>query len=280
MNPFKEKDYKKIIENIRTNLFMYLRYNRLDSLIIGVSGGIDSAVCCALARPVCDDYNMPLIGRSIPIETNSPEEIERARNIGNAFCSDFMEVDMFDGQVPYKAIAEYLTEDIMLDNTKDKIRSGNLKARLRMIYLYDLAKINNGITLSTDNYTEYLLGFWTLHGDSFDYGMIQNLWKTEVYELAEELCNESEELIGAATKEPALRACMEAIPTDGLGITESDLDQIEAKTYAEVDQILFEYLYENKKHYSTHPIIMRHERTHFKRNVPINITRDQLMGNT
>jgi len=60
-----------------------------------------------------------------------------------------------------------------------------MKARIRMILLYDLAGGNDGMVLSTDNYTEYLLGFWTLHGDVGDFGMIQSLWKTEVYDMVE-----------------------------------------------------------------------------------------------
>ena len=102
-----------------------------------------------------------------------------------------------------------------------------------MIYLYDIAQEHNGLVLSTDNWTELMLGFWTLHGDCGDYGMIQNLWKTEVYEMASTFVENLEE-----KRSRALLDCIEAIPTDGLGISASDLDQIGAESYKEVDEIL------------------------------------------
>lgn len=61
------------------------------------------------------------------------------------------------------------------------IANGNLQARCRMIHLYDLAGIHGGLVMSTDNQTEYQLGFWTIHGDVGDFDPIQDLWKTEVY---------------------------------------------------------------------------------------------------
>lgn len=57
------------------------------------------------------------------------------------------------------------------------------QARCRMMYLYDIASRHKGLVMSTDNQTEYQLGFWTIHGDVGDFDPIQDLWKTEVYEL-------------------------------------------------------------------------------------------------
>ena len=96
----------------------------------------------------------------------------------------------------------------------DRIRAGNIKARLRMTYLYDKANKYNGMVLSTDNLTERNLGFWTLNGDVGDFGFLQELWKTEVYGLSKSIGTES------------VMACVNAIPTVGLGITDSDIDQL------------------------------------------------------
>jgi len=176
-------DYKSAVANIRKILRRYLSENNLKSLVVGISGGIDSALTVALAKPVCDELKIPLIGRSITIETNKEDEIKRAKAVGKDFVTDFKEVDLTEG---FKILAGMLTEE---DNEENgsvafKIRRGNIKARTRMVYLYDLAAKNQGMVLSTDNYTELLLGFWTLHGDVGDYGMIQNLWKTEVYAMS------------------------------------------------------------------------------------------------
>ena len=85
-------DYKKFLQNSREWLYDYIKDNCLKSLVIGVSGGIDSTVTCAIVRPVCYDLGIPLIGRSLPAHTNNPEEISAATLVGKAFCNDFKEV--------------------------------------------------------------------------------------------------------------------------------------------------------------------------------------------
>jgi NH3-dependent NAD+ synthetase len=82
-----------------------------------------------------------------------------------------------------------------------------------------------------------MVGFWTLHGDVGDFGLIQNLWKTDVYDLSKWIQDKS-----MGIQADALKACIEATPTDGLGITNSDLDQLGASTYNEVDKILKTWL--------------------------------------
>ena len=266
------KDYKTAVENIRSQLKEYIKNSGLKSLVVGVSGGIDSALCVVIAKNVCDQLGIPLIGRSITIETNKPDEINRAEAIGKHFVTDFKEVNLTDG---FKGLAELVTEDDAKSDTTSvdyKIRRGNIKARTRMVYLYDLASKHKGMVLSTDNYTELLLGFWTLHGDVGDYGMIQNLWKTEVYEMSRFLANDMEE--GA---KKALLDCVEAVATDGLGITNSDLDQIQADSYEEVDQILLK-LFDPKgpAEFKDHPVIKRKINSEFKRENPYNIPRKDI----
>ncbi|MFN8254057.1 MAG: NAD(+) synthase [Bacteroidales bacterium] len=266
------KDYKTAVKNIRTILADYIREHKLKSLVVGLSGGIDSSLCAVLAYPVCNELGISLIGRSITIETNKPEEIKRAAAIGKHFTTDFLEVDL---TAIFKQMADVLIEK---DENEDKnsfefkIRRGNMKARTRMIYLYDLAAKNRGMVLSTDNFTELMLGFWTLHGDVGDYGMVQNLWKTEIYGMASFLAEEME-------KEPrqALKDCITAIATDGLGITNSDLDQLGAATYDEVDQVLLKlFLPEIPPQFKNHPVIKRKFSSEYKRNNPYNIPRNQI----
>lgn len=271
--------------DIRGDLYKYIRKNNIKALVLGVSGGIDSTLCAALARPVCDELGIKLIGRSLPTATNKDGEVNIARMVGEAFCHDFAEVP----------IENYFinANKICLDNgqtdqdRKEKIRLGNIKARLRMMFLYDLAQKNDGMVLSTDNYTELQVGFWTLHGDVGDFGMIQNYWKTEVYAISRWLV--ANEKIGNV----ALQASIDAVPTDGLGITSSDLEQLGAKTYDEVDAILQEYFdlkkivlvscveyevvdrFKNRiRELENHPVIQRHLKTEFKRNNPYNIPRN------
>jgi len=267
-------DYQPVVDNIRAIIKKYIVESKLQSLIIGVSGGIDSALCAVLAKPVCDELHIPLIGRSITIETNKPEEISRSINVGNHFTHNFKEIDLTQ---QFQILALMIPEDAKTaDKTQHdyKIRMGNLKARTRMLYLYDLAAANKGMVLTTDNYTELLLGFWTLHGDVGDYGMIQTLWKTEVYEMSRFLAKLMENQQAAQ----ALLDCVEAVPTDGLGITNSDLDQIGAATYFEVDTILMKYLQNNNDEtIKNHKVIQRHLNSEFKRNNPYYIPRNQIV---
>ena len=263
-------DYKTAVNNIRAILKQYITNSQLQSLVVGLSGGIDSALTVALAKPVCDELNIPLYGRSITIETNKPDEIARAKAIGESFVSNFKEVDLSEG---FKLLANLVTEegDTDTESRAYKIRRGNIKARTRMVYLYDLAARHRGMVLSTDNYTELLLGFWTLHGDVGDYGMIQNLWKTEVYAMSRYIV----ETLNDKKAKTALQSCIDAVATDGLGITNSDLEQIQAKSYEEVDQILLKMIYntDDLKKYENHPVIQRKKASEYKRNNPYNIPR-------
>jgi len=276
-------DYSRVISNIHENLRTKIINDKIKALVIGESGGIDSALCTVLAKPVCDipSINTRLIGRSIPIETNKDDERIRAERIGYFFCTDFEEKDLTE---MYQKFYPYIMEDEisyrdggLTENYENqiKIRKGNIKARIRMMYLYDIARHYDGMVLSTDNFTELLAGFWTLHGDVGDYGMIQNLWKTEVYGLAKYICENNYEGISPEAKD-ALYQCILANPTDGLGISNSDLDQLGVATYAEADEILTRYR-NGDTSVEKHPIILRFKATEFKRNNPYNIPREELL---
>lgn len=284
-------DYKRIIEKIRENLENYIVENKLQSLVLGVSGGIDSTLVAALAKPVCNKLNIPLIGRSLPASTNAGEEISRAALVGRVFCDSFKEVNINDKFIELAYMVDE-APDYGHPHVKERaIQNGNIKARIRMIYLYDLASVNQGLVLSTDNYTEYLLGFWTLHGDVGDYGMIQELWKTEVYEMAEWIAENECKFIDESE---AIRMCIDAAATDGLGISTTDLEQIlpdwkgsSRDGYKEVDLILKKwearslltkkqrFVIENK--FKDHPVIQRHLKSEYKRNNPTNISRKELL---
>ncbi len=260
-------NYGIVASNIRAELKSYLQNSGLKALVLGISGGIDSTLCVALAAPVCEELGVELIGRSITIETNTQDEIDRGRLVGEVFCTDFEEIDLTAEYSIMKAGIDG-REGTLGDDRADKIRLGNVKARLRMIYLYNIAQLKGGMVLSTDNFTELLLGFWTLHGDVGDYGMVQNLWKMEVYELSTWLAvNEGNE-----DAHKAIMDCVDATPTDGLGITSSDVEQLDAKNYAEVDAILKAELADPGS--QDHTVSKRYYGTEFKRSNPFNLPRE------
>ena len=292
-------DYEKVRRNIIDAGKKYLRDNpNIKSLIVGISGGIDSTLVAALAREICDETGChELIGYSIPIESNEKDEIKRAKLAGKVFCHGFKEIDWIDtcfhlDFLPNRILCmQFRTPNYSKGYKKDfkeKVRAGNLKARIRMMFLYDRAYKHNGLVLSTDNLTEYNLGFWTLHGDVGDFGLIQNLWKTEVYKLADYIAKkyldtfnkrESTSWLKYENMFKALENAIKAVPTDGLGITDSDFDQLGVDSYQKADKILIEYLKsgsDNKK-LEKHPVIKRHLRYAFKRNNPYNIPRENIL---
>ncbi|MDR0605046.1 MAG: NAD(+) synthase [Bacteroidales bacterium] len=262
-----EAEISHAIKVMRAKTAAYIMDNQLKSLVIGLSGGIDSAFAAVLLRPVCDFTNTKLIGRSITIETNKDDEIDRAKTIGSLFCHDFQYLDYTHIYNVYKEALPELNNQFL-----SLLRMGNCKARIRMICLYDLAQLNRGIVISTDNFTEYLTGFWTLHGDVGDYAPFAHLWKTEIYLAARFLCKQH-------TKEQAdaLMQCIEAVPTDGLGISNSDLEQLGVPTYEEVDKILALYL-QGDKTLEQHPLIERVISTEYKRKTPVSISRLALIN--
>lgn len=240
-------DFKKINTLVVGRLADYIVANRIHNLIIGVSGGIDSALMCAIARQACDlvspsksknVFTTKLVGYSLPIDTKSDEE-NRANAIGSSFCDIFENIDLSRW---YYASLPFMNYSPYSGSFNESINKGNIKARLRMIFLYDAARQGHGMVLSTDNLTEYLLGFWTLHGDVGDFGCIQHLWKTEVYGLSDWIMENIFTSNGSPAKNMSLKSCAQAVPTDGLGITDSDFEQLGLHNYYEIDEDLYDLI--------------------------------------
>lgn len=255
-------DYSKVFEVLVKETANYVKVNNLKAMVLGISGGIDSTVVAAICHEVSKQTGIPLIGRSLPIK-NKSDEFDVSELVGHVFCDDFKVVNLLN---MYQHVNQSVYDGEGTLGTP--ISKGNIQARLRMIYLYNLASIHKGLVMSTDNQTEYQLGFWTIHGDVGDFDPIQGLWKTEVYELAKWLigyyygCGIKKEVDADGARKicdmcEAIKKSMSLTPTDGLGISNSDLDQIGAKDYATVDDILSRFIpfkeYRQKHGESLHP---------------------------
>jgi len=277
-------NYEAMFENIVGSAYTYLSTANVKTVIVGMSGGIDSALTAALAKRSTEllfpDRKILVEGIIIDIESKK-EEVSRGTRAADALCHSHRNINMEDS---LDTLIKNIGIDRSIDDLKTRIRIGNLKARLRMQYLYDLAKEKDGIVLSTDNYTEYLLGFWTLHGDVGDFGMIQNLWKTEVYGLAEYIVGFFYRNNRWAEGD-ALQEAIEAMPTDGLGVTDTDFDQIypeasknhrSVDVYHKVDILLYDHIF--NRFSDKNEVVLRHKNTKFKRENPFNIPRKYIIG--
>ena len=229
-------DYGKVFDILVAKTKEYLISNNLKAMILGISGGIDSTVCAAICHEVSKQTGIPLIGRSLPTKFNKNEETSTAYLVGKAFCDDFEVYSMGD-------IYEEVENSFSWYESKSPtpLSSGNIQARLRMIYLYNVACLHKGIVIDTDNLTEHNLGYWTVHGDVGDFNPIGGLWKTEVFKLAEYLIiryninRENDKCL-------AVESSFKLKPTAGLGITNDDLEELGAESYEQVDAILQEIL--------------------------------------
>ena len=249
-------DYAKVFNHLIKQTSDYICNNNLKCMVLGISGGIDSTVVAAICHEVSKRAGIPLIGRSLPTVFNKENETTTADLVGKAFCDGYKIINIH-GLYNRTLYLIGQNEDSCLDlsgNTlyeiTDKfpaqqtaIANGNIQARLRMIYLYNLASINKGMVMDTDNLTENNLGYFTIHGDVGDFNPIGGLWKTEVFELAQWLFNQYKDAdYTQLPKAEAMWASLQLKPTAGLGITNNDLEELGAESYEQVDHILKEIL--------------------------------------
>ena len=267
-------NYKKAFDTMVSQTAKYLSENGLKTMILGLSGGLDSTVTAAICHEVVNQYpehQFKFIGVSLPCSSNSVEENDSASLAMKAFCNEYWVENLQAQYLLLKATCEQRYPST-------PISQGNIKARLRMIYLYNFASVTGGLVMDTDNLTEHNLGFWTIHGDVADYNPIGGLWKHEVYELCKYIFTEC----FADENDPrhqALRAAYDIMPTDGNGVAAGgDMAQIApGHTYEDVDDILNTYLQHGEDEqemkrlidaYSAETVervLTRHRRSEFKR---------------
>ncbi len=144
--------------------------------VVGVSGGVDSAVTAFLAARALGPKNV--VGVRMPYRTSSKESLEHGQLVIESSGIQGRTVDIT------AAVDGYLAHE----PDADPARRGNVMARMRMIVLFDLSSKERGVPLGTGNKTERLFGYFTWHADdSPPINPLGDLFKTQVWELARHL---------------------------------------------------------------------------------------------
>ncbi len=201
--------YTKIVAGIHK----YFKENSFDKAVIGVSGGIDSALCLKLTTDALGPDNVTAI--LMPEKGVSSDE----NYLHSKTLCQFLKVEFFN--VP---INKFLTDFLSLPWKPSDLGQINTKARIRMIVLYNFANTRNALVIGTSNKTELTLGYGTKHGDfASDLEVIGDLLKEDVYKLAEHVGLPDEFL--------------EKIPSAELYSGQTDEEEL-GMTYKEIDTIL------------------------------------------
>lgn len=181
--------------------------------VVNLSGGLDSALSCALAAEALGGENV--LALRLPYRSSSPDSLEHAQLMIDQFKLQSETIDITDMVEPF------VQRDPKLSNT----RKGNIMARMRMIFLYDRTEAFKGLPIGTSNKTEILLGYTTLWGDmASGINPIGDLYKTQVRQLAR------------AMKIP--QPIIDKPPSADLWVGQTDEGEL-GFTYEEADKLLY-----------------------------------------
>ena len=213
------KDYGQLAFDIDRWLQDYYYFHAIKAFVVGVSGGIDSAVVSTL----CARTEHPTYVLTMPLHSKK-ENTELSDAHAKALADKYPNVTIVNVDLTrtYESFMSWMDDTF----TGNELANANTKSRLRMVSLYQVAGSVGGIVVGTGNKVEdYGIGFYTKYGDGgVDIAPIADLYKTEVRELGGYL--------GVMDK------ILDAKPTDGLWDDgRSDEDQIGA-TYSELEEAM------------------------------------------
>lgn len=167
--------YKSLVLSVRD----YVRKNNFEKVLLGFSGGIDSALTLTIAVDALSKENvLPII---MPSRYTSALSLEVAYQQIKLLDVDFQEISI---EPEYNSFLSSLKLDEA--DQKNNITTQNIQARIRAIILMAISNQTHSLLLNTSNKSELAVGYGTLYGDMCGaYGVIKDLWKTDVYQLAQ-----------------------------------------------------------------------------------------------
>ena len=220
--------------------------------VIGLSGGIDSALSFTLAVEALGKENVLAV--RMPYKSSSADSLEHAE----------MLIEQFEAPSETIEITAMVEPLFATDPDMPKQRKGNIMARQRMIVLYDCSEVFKGLVIGTSNKTEILLGYSTLWGDMASaLNPIGDLYKTQIRQLARALRIPS----AIIDKPPSADLWMGQTDENELGFTYEEVDKL---LYLLVDQRYSprECIEEGFAETFVNLVISRVRRNQFKRMMP------------
>ncbi|QIW09838.1 NAD(+) synthase [Francisella sp. LA112445] len=211
---FEVSDYsKKITKWLKESCLNY----PAEGFVIGISGGIDSAVAASLAAKT----DLPVTALIMPSKNNQDQDMHDAIALINKLNIPHHIVPI---QPVYETFLDSTQAFTNSDNNRQHVIKGNAQARFRMMYLYAYAQQNNRIVIGTDNACEWYMGYFTKFGDgAADILPLVNLKKSQVFELGKYL--------------EVPQNILDKAPSAGLWQGQTDEDEM-GVTYSEIDNFL------------------------------------------
>jgi NAD+ synthetase len=214
----------------------YFRKCNFHSAVIGLSGGVDSAVTAVIAVDALGAKNV--IGVSMPSPYSSPGSIDDARSLARNLGIKFFEIPITDAFRDFKAQFKEIFKGLPENETEE-----NMQPRLRAMTLMALSNKLGHLLLTTGNKSELAVGYCTLYGDmAGGLAVINDVPKTMVYELARWI-NSDYSARSGASREIIPRSTIEKAPSAELKPNQKDQDTL--PPYEILDKILQLYVEEN-----------------------------------
>ena len=199
----------------------YVQKNGFKSVVLGLSGGIDSALCASLAVDAISAKNVYGVG--MPSKYSSEHSLTDAREIANNTGLNYSEE-------PIEAVVEAMMTQLPLDG----LAAENLQARVRALILMGLSNQNGHLVLTTGNKTELAVGYSTIYGDSVGgFAPIKDVEKSLVWELA----RYRNQLAAAAGETPPIPESSITKPPSA-ELRPGQLDQDSLPDYEQLDRLL------------------------------------------
>jgi NAD+ synthase (glutamine-hydrolysing) len=209
----------------------YVQKNGFKKVVLGLSGGIDSALTAAIAVDALGKGNV--VGVLMPSEFSSPGSVDDSEQLGKNLGIELLTIPITDVFEAFKGALK-----AAFKGAKPDVAEENLQARIRGNYLMALSNKFGWLVLSTGNKSEVSTGYCTLYGDmAGGFALLKDVMKTTVFRLAEH-CNR------VAGRERIPKVVIDKPPSAELRPNQLDTDSLPA--YETLDPILRAYVEEDR----------------------------------